>query len=84
MDKISALSLADLRAVNDMFTKTRIAAGDKLLEYGGRRYIRSVWRLRNGGLEINGEVGTRVYYDYPRREAITRYNSEAKASRKGA
>lgn len=44
-----------------------------------KRYINTIYRLRDGALQISGKAGTRKYYGYSRREAETLYNKEARA-----
>ncbi len=42
------------------------------------RYIHSVLHGNGGGLVIRGVIGERLFLDYSIREAIKKYNAEAK------
>lgn len=42
------------------------------------RYIRSVLQGNGGGLVIRGVIGERLFLDYSLREAMKKYNAEAK------
>ena len=42
------------------------------------RYITSIRKIGGCWYEINGVIGSRRYQGYTKREAVTRYNGEAK------
>ncbi len=44
------------------------------------RYIRYVGRGDGGGLVIRGVIGERLYLDYSIKDAMKRYNEEARAA----
>lgn len=43
------------------------------------RYIRSIGRNVHGAYVIDGDIGSRQYYFYTKREAIRLYNQACKA-----